>query len=79
MKSQEQIAKLARILFNNLCPGIRWTELDKEYYEKAVRAMLAEMREPTEVQYNALSDKGKLWRDSSSYEVWTTYVDALLS
>lgn len=73
------ITRLAKVLFNNLNPGIRWTELDKEYYEKAARAMIAEMREPTEIQYDTLSNKGKLWREINSKEVWTTYIDALVS
>ena len=75
----DRITRLARVLFDKLCPGIRWTESDKEHYENAVRAMIGAMREPTEIQYNALSDTGKLWRDLNSYTVWTTYIDALIN
>lgn len=76
--ADENLRRLALILFQELCPGIRWSETDKEHYEKAVKAVIIGMREPTQKQYDALSWKGKMWQDSNSYEVWTTYIDALV-
>lgn len=76
--ADENLRRLALILFNKLCPGIRWSETDKEVYEDAVKALIIGMREPTQKQYDALSWKGELWKDSNSYNVWTTYIDALV-
>ena len=47
--------------------------------EAVVRAILQAMREPTESQYDALSNSGVMWRDLNSAIVWTTYIDALLN
>jgi len=76
--ADENLKRLALILFQNLNPGIRWSETDKEHYEDAVKSVIIGMREPTEKQCDALSWKGKMWKDSNSYEVWTTYIDALV-
>lgn len=47
-------------------------------WEAVVRAVLAEMREPTRSQYDALSGLDGQWRDFNSTIVWQTYIDALL-
>lgn len=76
--ADENLRRLALILFKELCPGIRWSETDKEAYEKAVIAIIKGMREPTQKQYDALSWKGKMWNEINSHFVWTTYIDALV-
>lgn len=41
---------------------------------EAVRAM----REPTECMTNALSNTGIMYKNNSSYGIWTTYIDAII-
>lgn len=55
--ADENLRQLALILFNKLCPGIRWSETDKEVYEDAVKALIIGMREPT--QNNMMLCPGK--------------------
>lgn len=77
--ADENLRRLAFILFQNLNPGIRWSETDKEHYEAAVKAVIVGMREPTEKQTEALSNCGIMYKDNSSYGIWTTYIDALVN
>jgi hypothetical protein len=41
---------------------------------EAVRAM----REPTDHMYECLASKNIMYKDNSSYGIWTTYIDAIV-
>jgi hypothetical protein len=45
-------------------------------YREAARDAIKVMREPSQEQYDALCATNKIWTELSSYEVWTTYIDA---
>lgn len=76
--ADENLRRLALLLFQKINSGIRWSETDKDFYEDTVKAVIVGMREPTQKQYDALSWKGKMWKDTNSHDVWTTYIDALV-
>lgn len=42
------------------------------------RAALMAIREPSEGMYEALADKGVMWRDQTSRGVWQAYIDHVL-
>lgn len=44
-----------------------------------VRAVIECLREMTPAMYEALSNKGKLWRDTTSRDVWETFIDGILN
>lgn len=70
-------------MVERVAKAIAATDLDcsswgNDILAELARAAIAAMREPNEAQYNALCATDKLWRDLNSYEVWTTYIDAVL-
>lgn len=83
-----EIERLADVLLDALAPP--GTYLDDDWDDDdaivdghvkpqaAVRAVLQAMREPAEVQYDALCATNKMWREQTSTTVWRTYIDALL-
>ena len=48
----EMIERVAKAIFDQLCPGIRMTDHDKAEYENTARAAIEAMREPTDEQRN---------------------------
>lgn len=49
-----------------------------DYMPLAIAAVKA-LREPSEEQYQAISDSGLMWKDQSSTSVYRTMIDAILS
>jgi hypothetical protein len=80
----ELAAKAAYEKFNeNLigCCEPTWEETDESFKLRMVESLVAALlflREPVEIQYDALCATEKLWREQNSYGVWTTYIDALV-
>lgn len=66
----EMIARVSRAILE--CPNA-------SDYETlvAIRAIQA-MREPTDYMYEYLASKNIMYKDNSSYGIWTTYIDAII-
>lgn len=50
----------------------------QEWY-KIARAAIEAMREPTPEMYDAVSDSGKMWRETNSAEVYRTMIAGALN
>jgi hypothetical protein len=80
----ELAAKAAYEKFNeNLigCCEPSWEETDESFKLRMVESLAAALtflREPSQIQHDALSATGKMWKNQTSYGVWTTYIDALV-
>lgn len=80
----ELAAKAAYEKFNeNLigCCEPTWEETDESFKLRMVESLAAALiflRELNEVQTNALERTGVMYKDNSSYGIWTTYIDALV-
>lgn len=81
----ELAAKAAYEKFNeNLigCCEDSWEATDESFKLRmieSVAAALQYLREPADVMTTALSNCGIMYKDNSSYGIWTTYIDAILS
>lgn len=81
----ELAAKAAYEKFNENqigCCEVSWEETDESFkldMIESISAALKYLREPKEVQTDALERTGKMYKDNSSYGIWTTYIDALLN
>ena len=81
----EKAAEVAYSKFNeNLigCCEDRWQETDESFKLRlieSIEAVLKFLREPNEIQYNALCATNKTWKELSSREVWQIYIDALVN
>lgn len=84
MSANEPVAAAAEALFEELCPGIRYTETDRLYYEEAVRAVLRSLREPTDEMIVAMEidadsedvEDGSLAKAVA--DTWRVGIDVLL-
>lgn len=63
-------------MIERVAKAIRLRDTTDEY--AMARAAIKAMREPTEHMYEYLSGHGPVWRDQTSYGVWTTYIDAII-
>jgi len=64
------------------CCEPTWAETDESFklrFVESIVEMLKAIREPNQFQYDALCATGKMWKELSGYEVWTTYIDALVN
>ena len=76
----KMIERVAREMFKILCPGIRYLEADKEFYEEAAKAAITAMREPTEEMVEASFDSTyfQTARQSEIKNCWRLMIDAAL-
>lgn len=81
----EQAAEAAYNKFNdNLigCCEPTWQETDESFklrMVESIQAALMQLREPNKAQYNALVKTNKMWKELSSHDVWTIYIDTLVN
>lgn len=64
------------------CCEPTWQETDESFklrMVESIQAALKYLREPNQIQYDALTNTGKSWKELRSYEVWTIYIDALVN
>lgn len=80
----ELAAEVAYNKFNeNLigCCEPTWQETDESFKLRMIESLAAALtflKEPNEIQYDALCATGKMWKELSSKEVWVIYIGALL-
>lgn len=82
MADQEMINRVAKAIHGVYGITISFEALlepNKRILIAQAKAAICAMREPTEAQYNALSATNKLWRELTSYDVWTTYIDTVVN
>lgn len=64
------------------CCEPTWQETDESFKLRMVESLaeaLKFLRQPNQIQYDALINTGRAWKELSSYQVWTTYIDALVN
>lgn len=76
----EVVERVAAAIAEKYAPAVdQHAPYAKIMMREAAKAAIEAMREPTEVQYEALCATGLMWRDLNSTKVWQTYIDAALT
>lgn len=79
----EMVERVARAMNGSAC-DLRENDWDersdswKDTLRKHARAAIEAMKEPTEVQYDAISNCGLMWRENNSGNVYKLMIDAAL-
>jgi hypothetical protein len=72
--SNEMIERVAKAMFDKFCPGIRYVDNDKVWYEEAAQCAIEAMKEPTE----AMLDAGAYDLDMTLKQQWKLMIEAAL-
>lgn len=82
----EMIERVAKAMCER--SGTDWTDasddpyspplINRPFWRLNARCAIEAMREPTEEQYDALSNLGKMWKEINSTIAWQTYIDGAL-
>lgn len=72
----EMMKKVAKVIFDELCPGVRYSPNDQREYYIVARAAIEAMRNPSEEMCKAGTEQ--LPHDDSVSSIYSTMIDAAL-
>lgn len=72
----EMIKRAAKACFETLCPGIRYTKADEDFYEEAQLNAIKAMRDPTAIIINI--EGPDMPAGGSVAEIWISCIDAII-